>query len=162
MSCVYFIRRKSDGMIKIGFSTDASRRIGEFSGGAGMYEMLGTIDGDKAAEGALHQRFMQHHHAGEWFRPHADILKFASDIRKPQPRKPKELSQEWKRLLRVVRTLDAKQIAENCGVSLRTAQNWQAGRNEPSGDHLVEMMVQFPLMNAAVQIVTGRLSLNAL
>lgn len=156
MSYVYFIRSRKDGLIKIGFSTDAVRRIGEFEGGASKYEMIGVIEGDRKTEAALHRRFYNHRNHGEWFNPHSDIMEFVKRTSTAPTKKAREMSKDWSRLVRVLQTISDNDLADKCGVSLKTAQNWKSGRNEPNAHHLVEMMTQFPIMYEAVQIVAGR------
>ncbi|XXX79291.1 GIY-YIG nuclease family protein [Sorangium sp. So ce134] len=66
-SVVYFVRDHA-GRIKIGLSSDVQRRLVEIRKMVnGPVELLGTIEGDKEVELALHERFASDRLEGEWF-----------------------------------------------------------------------------------------------
>lgn len=75
---VYFV--SAGGLIKIGFSKNHERRIGEL-GRSGPLPLttLGIIPGGRNKEKALHDRFAEHRKHGEWFTEHEDILSYIYD-----------------------------------------------------------------------------------
>lgn len=67
-SWVYFVRR-SDGLVKIGRSTNPERRLKDLRSAGGPMELVAWFDGDAGTERALHDAFAAHHVSGEWFAP---------------------------------------------------------------------------------------------
>lgn len=66
-SVVYFI--KSDGLIKIGFSTNLKKRLQTYAThNAFDVDLLGTIPGEQSLEKELHAKFRQFRVHREWFR----------------------------------------------------------------------------------------------
>lgn len=84
---VYFV--KSGSFVKIGFGSKPYRRFFQIR----MHnpedvELLAIIEGDKACEGELHQRFDADRHRGEWFRFSPALRDYLSGLPKPeQPRR---------------------------------------------------------------------------
>jgi hypothetical protein len=65
---VYMIRAGANGPVKIGFGTNATRRVDELqTGHAETLTVLRLIDGDRAFESALHRHFAPLRLRGEWF-----------------------------------------------------------------------------------------------
>ncbi len=67
---VYFIETKCGRFVKIGYSIDPHRRIGELGTlrpSAFDAHILGFIPGTKATEQWLHSQFQQERDNGEWF-----------------------------------------------------------------------------------------------
>lgn len=74
---VYFIRRHTDGAIKIGTSVHTKRRLADLRVGAGPLTLLGTIPGGRDREWQVQRRFNHlRKRSGEWFRPGPDLLEF--------------------------------------------------------------------------------------
>lgn len=66
-SVVYFI--KCENFVKIGYATDANKRLLSMrTGNPFKLELLKTIDGDFSLEKNLHWRFSEYHHQFEWFK----------------------------------------------------------------------------------------------
>lgn len=80
---VYFVRR-SDGLIKIGFSNNIAKRKKELQTGAGPLTTLLTLPGDWALEQALHRKFQMSHAYNEWFNPTPDLLEYIEQQRSEQ------------------------------------------------------------------------------
>jgi hypothetical protein len=80
--CVYMIQQGADGPIKIGFSSDIRARIsGLQTANPYPLRLLKTIPGNELLERKLHSRFAKHRLVGEWFKPEADLLAFAAEVR---------------------------------------------------------------------------------
>lgn len=72
---VYFIRRPSDGAIKIGVSSRPLARLANLqSGSAERLELVASTPGSWATERELHRRFRTHRLVGEWFATSADLV----------------------------------------------------------------------------------------
>jgi hypothetical protein len=81
MECVYFVSRvpKNDkiGLIKIGRTVDLEKRVATFRTSMPDVWVIAVIRGaGKEKEQELHHRFAAHREAGEWFRPHPELLDF--------------------------------------------------------------------------------------
>lgn len=88
-SLVYFIRRASDGVIKIGVSRDVTKRLGGLQTSTpDELSLVGTIPGDERVEAEWHARFAAAHIRGEWFRPVPDLLAAIAALR---PNKAQEI-----------------------------------------------------------------------
>ncbi|TRD03818.1 GIY-YIG nuclease family protein [Mesorhizobium sp. WSM4303] len=73
---IYFIQCGEDGPIKIGVTDSAPHaRMAHFQLGC-PYDLilLGATDGDGRVERQLHQRHIQDHIRGEWFKPSEAVL----------------------------------------------------------------------------------------
>ena len=82
---VYFIRIGDDGPVKIGFAKDVeSRRKALQVAHPSRMNVIRTIDGDMAAENWLHDRFLDEHLEGDWFRFHAEMV----TVQLPEPLPP--------------------------------------------------------------------------
>lgn len=66
-SVVYFI--KCENFIKIGYATDANKRLLSMrTGNPFKMELLKTVAGDSGVEKKYHWQFNEYHHQFEWFR----------------------------------------------------------------------------------------------
>lgn len=76
---IYFIQDAGTLNVKIGFALNSvdGRRATLQTGNSSPLVVLATMPGDLSAEKELHRRFAEHRVAGEWFRPHPDILGLA-------------------------------------------------------------------------------------
>jgi hypothetical protein len=79
--CVYFFKVDiENGPIKIGWSQDYKRRLGELQiANAFPLKVLGTMPGTLEEEQALHARFASYQAdgaGGEWFQPCEELLAF--------------------------------------------------------------------------------------
>lgn len=76
---VYFVQAGPAGFIKIGVTVDIGARLNSIQVGCpDEVTLLGGIYDRRAyrIERALHDRFDEHRHRGEWFRPSPDLLAF--------------------------------------------------------------------------------------
>lgn len=74
---VYFIKRVSDGLIKVGFSDDPKRRLQQLqTGQPDRLEMILVIRGGMELERTLHIRWRHLNVGGEWFKPHRELLSY--------------------------------------------------------------------------------------
>lgn len=71
---IYFVRRRIDGAIKIGFSEDVDRRIKEIETGAGECELIAEMVGRQSREAELHRQFAHRRLHGEWFSPNDELI----------------------------------------------------------------------------------------
>lgn len=148
---VYFLRR-SDGLIKIGYTANFESRLRSLTKAHGVLEILRVLNGDRFRERELHGRFVQHNEFGEWFRDSPE-LRAAIDTEPEGPSssvKKSEAKKAWRegenesarqatalcrKLLhtRHQRTglayyKCAKQIAEAYGFGLNALHNINAGK----------------------------------
>ena len=76
---IYFIRR-SDGAIKIGYSSNVVSRKSSLQAQHGTLELLGVAQGSQTEELTLHKRFAQSRIGrAEWFHPSPDILSYIAE-----------------------------------------------------------------------------------
>ena len=69
---VYFVY--SAGLVKIGFTTDVTARIGNMSGQSPTpITLLMTVPGNLAAEAEIHEQFKSANQHGEWFSLTAEL-----------------------------------------------------------------------------------------
>lgn len=74
---VYFVRRPTDGMVKIGTTQRLAFRLPQLESDEGCrLEVLGVTDGSYTTERALHRRFAELRRDGEWFAPGDSLLAF--------------------------------------------------------------------------------------
>jgi len=74
---VYFVEAGMGGPIKIGWTQDIERRIGELqTANAHKLTLLGTVPGTMDREAALHARFSHLRLEAEWFRNSEEIHEF--------------------------------------------------------------------------------------
>ncbi len=78
VSGVYFVRGKATRLVKIGFSTDVGARIDALRAQSpDDLELLGVLQGTLQTERALHARFWELTHHGEWFRESPELIQLA-------------------------------------------------------------------------------------
>lgn len=78
---VYFIQEGDSGPVKIGFSRDVARRLGELQRQAkAPLRLLVSFEGTRRDEAALHTRFADHRLFGEWFHPAAELLEHVAAL----------------------------------------------------------------------------------
>lgn len=74
---IYFAKATSNGLIKIGYSSNPEKRMAGLAHQVkGSVELLKTFVGDRRHERHLHAKFAVHREFGEWFRPAIEILSF--------------------------------------------------------------------------------------
>lgn len=74
-SVVYYLRRVSDGMIKVGFTASLRKRLVEHRRAHGPLEILLVHGGDRDEEGESHDRFSEYRIGrSEWFMPAHPVL----------------------------------------------------------------------------------------
>lgn len=87
-SRVYFVRRESDGLIKIGTSRTLAARMVSLKREHGPLHMLATTGGAHKEETALHRQFGELRAEGEWFRPGLPLLEHVYALMKERPLEP--------------------------------------------------------------------------
>lgn len=82
-NAVYFVQADASGLIKIGTSGNSDKRIGNLRGANGStLTVLAIIrPADRAVEQALHERFAEARHHGEWFNPVPELLEFIEQLK---------------------------------------------------------------------------------
>ena len=78
-SVVYFMQR-SDGCIKIGFSTNVGDRVRAIESSTGPINLLATVPGGLEQERKLHETFAYCRVHGEWFNPDSELLKLIENV----------------------------------------------------------------------------------
>lgn len=76
---LYFVRR-SDGLIKIGYTGDFNRRIAALTKSHGPLEIIRVINGDRKREKRLHGEFARFNEFGEWFRGDPALLSLITSL----------------------------------------------------------------------------------
>lgn len=87
---IYFVQEDPDGPIKIGCSTDPSRRLNTLqTGQPRSLELLAVLPGDRELEKQIHERCARFCIRGEWFEPAQELLDFiyenSTNRVEPQP-----------------------------------------------------------------------------
>jgi hypothetical protein len=74
---IYFIKNITTGHIKVGFTDDPQKSLQELQAGStDKLELIKTIEGDEAAEAALHEEFAAVEVDGKWFKPVVHLIEF--------------------------------------------------------------------------------------
>lgn len=77
---VYFVECPARGLIKIGFATDLSARIRTMRTSAtDEIRLIGSFEGTRRTERALHARFLQSRKFGEWFEDGPDLRAYIDE-----------------------------------------------------------------------------------
>jgi Meiotically up-regulated gene 113 len=87
-SVVYFVRRESDGCIKIGTTRRLADRLGKLRGAFGPLYLMATVGGAHKEEHALHGQFADLRADGEWFQPDLVLLEHVYRVRSDHPIDP--------------------------------------------------------------------------
>lgn len=78
---VYFLKRYTDGAIKIGVSYRPEGRASDMRMKFKTHvELLATLPGDVREEQILHARFVAERFEGEWFKPSERLLDFIAAV----------------------------------------------------------------------------------
>ncbi len=80
-SVLYCLQRQHEGPIKIGFSSQFSRRFAELQRAHGPLRVLLTIDGARDEEREWHRTFASSRISGEWFRPTVELRALIAEVR---------------------------------------------------------------------------------
>ncbi len=75
---VYFVRRL-DGCIKVGWTTNLTRRLYALRTVHGWVDLLGTMPGGVVLERELHERFAADRRDGEWFAPSELLMRYIAE-----------------------------------------------------------------------------------
>jgi hypothetical protein len=79
--CVYFIRQKPSGPIKIGTTNDPENRLAALQTSTHIpLELLGVVRGGKELESRFHSVFAASRLRGEWFEPSRTLLRFINQF----------------------------------------------------------------------------------
>lgn len=84
-SVVYYVRRDSDGLIKIGTSRTLAKRLATLKRESGSLRLIATVGGAHREENALHRQFAELRAEGEWFRPELPLLEHVYALMKKCP-----------------------------------------------------------------------------
>ena len=76
---LYFLRRKEDGLVKIGWSQTIIQRLDALQRQHGPLEILAIIAGGPVAEGVWHEWYASIRVEGEWFEPSEDLMAWFED-----------------------------------------------------------------------------------
>lgn len=79
-SVVYFVSRDADGLVKIGFTSRLTARLGALRREHGDLRVLATESGGREREAALHAAFADYRVVGEWFQPHPALHRYIESI----------------------------------------------------------------------------------
>ena len=82
---VYYVRRLSDGLIKIGTTRSFPTRLCDLRMKHGALQVLLTHRGDRATETAMHRKFGRLRVQGEFFRPRQPLIGWIVELRQRQP-----------------------------------------------------------------------------
>ena len=86
VSLIYYIRRESDGLIKIGTSRNLASRLGTHKRDHGPLQLMAVEGGSHKQENALHRQFAELRAEGrEWFRPGLPLLEHIYRIMREKP-----------------------------------------------------------------------------
>jgi hypothetical protein len=88
VSLVYFVRRESDGLIKIGTSRGLAARMRSLKRHHGSLRLLAVEGGERREEAVLHRKFAALRVEGEWFRPELPLLEYVYALMKERPLDP--------------------------------------------------------------------------
>jgi len=75
-SLIYYVRRESDSLIKIGTSRTAATRIAVLEREHGPLTLMALHQGAHKEEHAIHRLFAELRMEGEWFRPELSLMEF--------------------------------------------------------------------------------------
>jgi hypothetical protein len=78
--CVYFVKAKTMGLIKIGKAIDVDVRLRSLQiGSPDILEIIGVIPSVLFSESDVHQKFRAARLHGEWFHPVPELLSFIEE-----------------------------------------------------------------------------------
>lgn len=93
---IYFIEAVGLGLIKIGITADATKRItGMRTDSPADLRALLVVSGTARQEGAIHCLFSEDNHRNEWFRASDALLGFIEELK---AKEPKEIARTLRRL----------------------------------------------------------------
>lgn len=130
---IYFVRCGKDGPVKIGYtSTGLTARLNFLQVGCPwQLEVLGTIEGSRSDERALHKQFAHLHLRGEWFHPTAELMALIGTPAEPKAETRIVADLDIKALRRVLR-LPQTALANLIGVDQGTVSAWETGKSRPT------------------------------
>lgn len=144
---IYFVRCGKDGPVKIGYTSTnlAARLIFLQVGCPWELQVLGTMDGDLAAEAGLHATFDHLHLRGEWFHPASDLLNFiAASTDEAQPRTTATVlpwpaapaaDEDWQGIVNEIMALrgwSQTRLADQLGTGQSIVSKWASGEHNPT------------------------------
>lgn len=97
---IYFAQAGDGGPIKIGFTGRpmAERAAQLKSSNHEPIKVLAVIEGSRSDEEVLHARFAAHRRTGEWFSPHASLLRFVATLPAYDGRRTYAPTKAWRKL----------------------------------------------------------------
>lgn len=99
-STLYFIRRESDGAIKIGITSNLARRVADLQRQHGTLRVIGVVDGGAGTHEKLpHLIFSGRRLDGEFFQESQALSEFREKYSSPPPTlpEPAQTGAGWKR-----------------------------------------------------------------
>lgn len=69
-----YVLKRSDGLVKIGTTTDLAGRMQSLAKAHGPLEVVRLVEGDARREREMHHRYRMHRQFGEWFAPDPVML----------------------------------------------------------------------------------------
>lgn len=135
---VYFVQAGEGGPIKIGVACNVEKRIGKMRvDNAAKLTLLGVIDGGRAEEKSLHNRFGDAWIRGEWFRPEPLLVDWinanTSPYRYPRTRRAMPAHDAAAELsIKVHESGTAIEAAARLGITRASLHNVITGRTRPN------------------------------
>jgi hypothetical protein len=93
-SIVYYLRRESDGLIKIGYTASYCARLTRLRAEHGRLRLLLATPGGRKEENEAHGVFAAHRVRGEWFRPGKPLLLYIQRARAAQDGKDTRIPEQ--------------------------------------------------------------------
>lgn len=160
---IYFLRR-SDSLIKVGFTSNFKRRLEALTHSHGPLEILRVVNGDKAREKRLHNALGRFNEFGEWFRDCAEVRELiaaqsdgslialaADEIERSWLRGEQRLAEDARRI--VLRMVESRRqragcknekaldlIAKDYGISKWMLRNIHSGRATQVSAYAMEVL----------------------
>ena len=138
---VYAIEN-SDGLVKIGWSSDPNRRLAKInSDTSSPCRMVGAIEGTREQESALHQLLSASSKHGEWFNKTADVRLFLGML--PEAPRPMRSSTGCMNPMPTIRksilNVSQAELAAIAGTTQATISRWESGELHPDRSQMARI-----------------------